>query len=161
MKILKNKYIKWGLIGFGIFIVFPVILVALFGETQEKEQVNQQEEITSKLPASVSEPFKKNQSQSEPESEFIQPEESQEPESESSKPELDTSISEPEPEPSSPSPPLLPPTKKIICSYNAYNCSDFTTHAEAQGVFEHCGGINNDIHRLDRDKDGIACESLP
>jgi len=52
-------------------------------------------------------------------------------------------------------------TTDYICSYNAYNCSDFTTHAEAQAVFEKCGGINNDIHRLDADKDGLACESLP
>jgi len=49
----------------------------------------------------------------------------------------------------------------IICSYNAYNCSDFSTHSEAQRVFEHCGGVNNDVHRLDADKDGLACESLP
>lgn len=52
-------------------------------------------------------------------------------------------------------------TEEIICSYNAYNCSDFSTHAEAQSVFEYCGGIDNDIHRLDGDNDGIACESLP
>ena len=48
-----------------------------------------------------------------------------------------------------------------ICNYNAYNCADFNTHTEAQTVFEACGGVNNDIHRLDGDKDGIACESLP
>ena len=48
----------------------------------------------------------------------------------------------------------------IICSYNAYNCSDFSTHAEAQEVFEYCGGVNNDIHVLDGDKDGVACEGL-
>jgi len=53
------------------------------------------------------------------------------------------------------------PAGEIICSYNAYNCSDFKTHAEAQAVFEYCGGISNDIHRLDGDSDGIACESLP
>jgi len=47
------------------------------------------------------------------------------------------------------------------CSSNLYNCSDFTTHDEAQLLFECCGGINNDIHRLDRDKDGMVCESLP
>lgn len=52
-------------------------------------------------------------------------------------------------------------SEEIICSYNAYNCSDFSTHAEAQSVFEYCGGIDNDIHRLDGDNDGIACESLP
>jgi len=47
------------------------------------------------------------------------------------------------------------------CSYNAYNCSDFYTHQEAQSVYEMCGGVNNDVHALDRDKDGLACESLP
>ncbi|MFZ2970981.1 MAG: excalibur calcium-binding domain-containing protein [Minisyncoccia bacterium] len=42
-----------------------------------------------------------------------------------------------------------------------YNCSDFSTHAEAQATFEACGGAANDIHRLDSDKDGSSCESLP
>lgn len=62
-----------------------------------------------------------------------------------------------------PSPPVesTPPQEGIICSYNAYNCSDFSTHTEAQGVFEYCGGVTNDVHRLDADKDGLACESLP
>ena len=50
---------------------------------------------------------------------------------------------------------------ETICSHNAYNCGDFTLHSEAQKVFEACGGINNDIHILDKDKDGLACESLP
>lgn len=54
-----------------------------------------------------------------------------------------------------------PPPADYECSYNAYNCSDFYTHAEAQVIYEACGGVNNDIHRLDRDKDGLACESLP
>ncbi len=27
-------------------------------------------------------------------------------------------------------------------------------------VFELCGGLENDIHYLDGDEDGIACESL-
>jgi len=52
-------------------------------------------------------------------------------------------------------------SRKYICSFNFYNCSDFATHKEAQNVYEHCGGIDNDIHKLDRDKDGLACESLP
>jgi len=47
------------------------------------------------------------------------------------------------------------------CSSNAYNCGDFSTHAEAQAVYEACGGASNDIHRLDANKDGLACESLP
>lgn len=49
---------------------------------------------------------------------------------------------------------------RYICNYNAYNCDNFRTHAEAQAVFEACGGVNNDVHRLDRDNDGLACESL-
>ncbi len=55
----------------------------------------------------------------------------------------------------------LPSDEDIICSYNAYNCSDFSTHAEAQHAFEFCGGVSNDVHRLDGDDDGSACESLP
>jgi len=47
------------------------------------------------------------------------------------------------------------------CSSNVYNCGDFSTHTEAQEVFESCGGVDNDVHLLDRDEDGIACESLP
>lgn len=65
-----------------------------------------------------------------------------------------------QPTPEEPAPPT-PDTTDYICSHNTYNCSDFTTHAEAQAVFEKCGGVNNDIHRLDADKDGLACESLP
>jgi micrococcal nuclease len=45
-----------------------------------------------------------------------------------------------------------------ICSFDAYNCGDFSTHNEAQSVYESCG---SDIHGLDRDNDGLACESLP
>jgi len=47
------------------------------------------------------------------------------------------------------------------CLYNKYNCSDFKTHDEAQMIYDCCGGVNNDIHGLDRDNDGLACESLP
>jgi len=47
------------------------------------------------------------------------------------------------------------------CSSNTYNCTDFTTHAEAQHVFDLCGGVGNDVHELDRDSDGDACETLP
>lgn len=50
---------------------------------------------------------------------------------------------------------------KNICSYNTYDCPDFPTHAKAQKLYESCGGVNNDVHELDRDKDGSACETLP
>jgi endonuclease YncB( thermonuclease family) len=46
-----------------------------------------------------------------------------------------------------------------ICSSNYYNCADFDTQAEAQAVMEFCG--SDDIHYLDGDDDGVACESLP
>ena len=39
------------------------------------------------------------------------------------------------------------------------DCTDFATHAEAQAFFESAGP--GDPHRLDRDGDGIACETLP
>lgn len=42
-----------------------------------------------------------------------------------------------------------------------YNCSDFSTQPEAQGFFEKVGGVGNDVNRLDGNKDGEACESLP
>jgi len=48
------------------------------------------------------------------------------------------------------------------CSYNRYNCDDFSTQAEAQECFEYCRSLGKgDIHFLDGDNDGIACESLP
>jgi hypothetical protein len=44
-----------------------------------------------------------------------------------------------------------------------YNCSDFKTQPEAQSVYDRCSslGKNMDIYRLDGDKDGMVCESLP
>ncbi len=39
-----------------------------------------------------------------------------------------------------------------------YNCDDFTTQPKAQSFFER---VSNDLYRLDGDKDGVACESLP
>jgi len=42
-----------------------------------------------------------------------------------------------------------------------YDCPDFSTQKEAQAFFESNGGPSSDPHRLDQDKDGIACETLP
>ena len=39
------------------------------------------------------------------------------------------------------------------------DCSDFSTHAKAQAFFESQGP--GDPHGLDRDGDGLACETLP
>lgn len=41
-----------------------------------------------------------------------------------------------------------------------YDCPDFATQQEAQKFFESEGGPN-DFHGLDRDNDGVACETLP
>jgi len=42
-----------------------------------------------------------------------------------------------------------------------YNCDDFSDQPQAQKFFEKVGGTGNDLYRLDGDKDGVACESLP
>ncbi len=48
------------------------------------------------------------------------------------------------------------------CEENVYNCSDFKTQPEAQEVYDTCTTAENrDRHGLDRDGDGIACQSLP
>jgi endonuclease YncB( thermonuclease family) len=78
----------------------------------------------------------------------------------------------PQPPPQTPSPapgsqpqpapvPSSTPASNYSCSANTYNCTDFSTHAEAQAVFDMCGGTGHDIHKLDSNKDGEACESLP
>ena len=45
------------------------------------------------------------------------------------------------------------------CDTDTYNCADFTTQSEAQAVFDACGP--GDVHGLDADGNGEACESLP
>jgi micrococcal nuclease len=59
--------------------------------------------------------------------------------------------------------PAEPPSAGVCdCSGNVYNCSAFDTHAEAQACFEYCiTQGRGDVHRLDGDSDGLACESLP
>jgi hypothetical protein len=44
------------------------------------------------------------------------------------------------------------------CVQKDCNCSDFAHQKEAQAVLE---AFPNDPHGLDRNKDGMACESLP
>ena len=41
------------------------------------------------------------------------------------------------------------------------DCPDFETQEEAQEFYVAAGGPQSDPHRLDRDRDGIACEDLP
>lgn len=48
------------------------------------------------------------------------------------------------------------------CAADVYNCSDFDTQAEAQSCFDYCvEQVGYDVHRLDADNNGVACESLP
>jgi hypothetical protein len=40
------------------------------------------------------------------------------------------------------------------------DCSDFSSWRAAQKFYKRHGGPRRDPHRLDADRDGIACESL-
>jgi hypothetical protein len=48
------------------------------------------------------------------------------------------------------------------CSSDSLNCTDFSgSHARAQACYDYCVSQGRgDIHRLDNDGDGDACESL-
>lgn len=48
------------------------------------------------------------------------------------------------------------------CDGNYYNCDDFGPQADAQACFDYCWRmVGYDVHRLDRDRDRIACEWNP
>ena len=51
-------------------------------------------------------------------------------------------------------------TNRITTIKGDKDCADFKTQREAQLFFEADGGPTNDPHNLDRDKDGVVCESL-
>ena len=56
---------------------------------------------------------------------------------------------------------VLEPPKVCNCNSNIYNCSDFNSQYEAQQCYLYClGQRGKDIHRLDGDNDGRACETL-
>jgi len=58
--------------------------------------------------------------------------------------------------------PTAGPGNCNICSSDVYNCSDFSTQAQAQACHDYCWGlVGYDVHGLDSDGDGEACESLP
>lgn len=63
------------------------------------------------------------------------------------------------PKPSAPKPEAKPEPKAVLpsCVNSDCNCSDFKDGVEAQRVFDAYPG---DPFKLDRDKDGIPCESL-
>ena len=48
------------------------------------------------------------------------------------------------------------------CNGDTLNCTDFVYQSSAQSCYNYCVSIGaGDIHRLDNDGDGEACESLP
>jgi len=48
------------------------------------------------------------------------------------------------------------------CSGDTLNCDNFSTHSSAQSCFSYCMSQGRgDVHKLDRDGNGSACESLP
>ena len=63
--------------------------------------------------------------------------------------------------------PTPTPTSKSISGprYDPFgpdrNCGDFDIWQEAQAFYEAAVGHTFDSHRLDGDRNGIACESLP
>ncbi len=52
------------------------------------------------------------------------------------------------------------PTTQRPPSSGDYDCPDFSTQEEAQDFFESQGGPSDDPYNLDRDGDGVACETL-
>ena len=73
---------------------------------------------------------------------------------------MPTSIPSTRPIPTqTPQPPVSP---ACSCNGNLYNCDNFSTQASAQACFEYCWSVvGYDIHWLDGDDDGIACEWNP
>lgn len=57
------------------------------------------------------------------------------------------------------SPGITPVSGLCPCNGDTMNCSDFRNQKAAQACYDHCKSQGfGDIHRLDRDKDGKACE---
>jgi len=53
------------------------------------------------------------------------------------------------------------PEIKTVCSCRTdrYNCADFDTRREAREKYECCmKKVGYDVHNLDSDSDGLACE---
>lgn len=58
------------------------------------------------------------------------------------------------------SPTIGPAAAVCPCSGDTLNCSDFAGHNSAQACYNYCVSIGvGDIHNLDRDGNGLACES--
>ena len=54
-----------------------------------------------------------------------------------------------------------PTTTRSFEEYGDYDCTDFDSHTDAQEFYEQSiEEFGFDYHELDRNEDGIACESL-
>jgi hypothetical protein len=63
-------------------------------------------------------------------------------------------IPQPIPQPTAPPPPPV-----CNCSGDLYNCGSFNSSGQAQACYNYCVEQGRgDIHRLDRDNDGLVCE---
>ena len=59
---------------------------------------------------------------------------------------------------------LVPPAQSggCYCSSDIYECYNFDTKDDAQACLDYCKSVGRgDVHGLDIDNDGLACESLP
>ena len=55
--------------------------------------------------------------------------------------------------------PAPKPKQTCSCRSDRYNCNDFKTNREAQEAYECCmEKLGYDVHQLDGDLDGRACE---
>lgn len=79
----------------------------------------------------------------------------------------------PTPQPATPTPvpqraePVAPPPAPVApaavcqCSGVDYDCDNFSSWSDAQACYQYClQTAGYDVHRLDRDNDGIVCESM-
>ena len=56
----------------------------------------------------------------------------------------------------------FPDEETLHCQQDIYNCDNFEFQEEAQELFDLCvEAEKGDIHGLDADNNGLACESLP
>lgn len=54
---------------------------------------------------------------------------------------------------------ITKPKQICDCESDKYNCSDFKSRKEAREIYKCCmDKIGRDIHKLDQDRDGLACE---
>jgi hypothetical protein len=57
--------------------------------------------------------------------------------------------------------PTPPYRTECNCDGDLYNCDDFVSQLEAQTCLEYCKAPGyGDIHKLDPDGNGIACEGM-